>query len=270
MEPGFYTADELSNEEYHSGPGVSASGLKLIGRSLAHYREYKHEETREQFRGTAIHAAALEPDKFDAEYIVAEGFERRNEAGFKAWSAKQDRLILMPDEYKNVIGMRDALHNHPVVGPLLAGAVTELSCYANDPETGVLCRCRFDMVAANGWILDLKKCQDARTDAVAGAISRYEYYLQNAFYMDVPTWATGQPPAGFAFVFVEEKPPHGISVRVLHPDDVDRGRVQYRRALNKINRAATDDHWPCYPAGIEIVELSPWKRKELDFNNEEN
>jgi len=72
---GFYTAEELSNDNYHSGPGVSNSGLKLIGdRTPAHFkaryidRTARDSSTRAKFIGTAIHAAALEPGRFAEAY----------------------------------------------------------------------------------------------------------------------------------------------------------------------------------------------------------
>ena len=92
MTPGFYTADQLSNAEYHSGPGVSNSGLKLIGdktpfhfwgRYLAPNRE-QSKSTPPQMIGTATHAAALEPERFEDAYVVAP-FKARNAAGYKAW-----------------------------------------------------------------------------------------------------------------------------------------------------------------------------------------
>lgn len=268
MKPGFYPSTAMTNEQYHSGPGISVSGLKRLQQSPAHYKAGFNDSSQSMFIGTAIHAAALEPDVFDQQYVVAEGFERKNQAGYKAWAADQDRLILMPHEYENVIGMREALHAHPVVGPMLRGAVCELSCYANDPITGELCRVRFDMLAADGWILDLKKCQDARPDAVARSIASYGYHMQNAFYMDVPEWL-GHPPEGFAFIFIEEQAPHGIGFYVLDERDIERGRREYRRLLNQYHHCRENDYWPCYDNQPQVIELPRWKRNEIDFNNTE-
>lgn len=292
MDPGFYTAEELSNEEYHRGPGVSNSGLKLIGsKTPAHYyAQYRDPNAperkagRPQMIGTAIHAAALEPDKFDAEYVVAEEFIARNAKGFKAWASEQRRHILMPAEYGDVIGMRKSLHAHPIAGNLLADAQEfEYSAYAEDPETGILCRVRLDLLTQSGWIVDLKKCQDASPEGAAKAIANYGYYHQAAFYLDVWTMATGgDAPMGFAFIFVEEQYPHAVGVYVLSDghdeagnydplrDDIGRGRKEYRRNLSIYAHCERNDYWPGYaPRAVEL-ELPYWQRRKIDEKLEDD
>jgi len=273
MKPGIYQSTELSNEAYHSGPGVSQSQLKLIDRSPAHLRASldgltKNSQTPGMFIGTAIHAAALEPEEFDKQYVIApEEFADRRAKGYKAWTQEQDprQTILMASEYVRIQGMRDALHRHPWVGPRLSGAQCEVSCFANDPVTGELCRVRFDMVAEDGMILDLKKTTDARDGAISKAIGNYGYYIQNAYYLDVPSWlGDDYRPAGFAFVFIEDEPPYGIAVRFLDPEDLERGRNEYRRLLNRYHECRVNDHWPSYDAEPSIISLPGYARYQID------
>lgn len=276
MTPGFYPASQLTNEAYHGGPGVSNSGLKLIGnKTPAHfYAQYRDpnrprsDSTRAQMIGTALHAAALEPERFDAEYVVAP-FERRNQAGAKAWfQAEADdrgRHTLIEPEHAGVLAMRRALHDHPVAGRLLADAFEfEYSAYAHDPETGVLCRLRADLVTHGGWIIDLKKCQDASPEGAAKACANYGYHHQDAFYNDVWTWAAGEPPQGFAFVFVEEQYPHAVGVYWLADEDRERGRREYRRNLQTYIHCDQHNVWPGYSPQAETLELPYWARKRID------
>lgn len=274
MEPGFYPADQLDNETYHRGAGISQSALKILDQSPEHLRAYLDglrgsKETPGKFMGTAVHAAALEPEVFDAQYVVApEEFGARNAKGFKAWKEEQDprQTILMHYENQKVKAMHDKLHGHPWVGPRLRGATCELSCFANDPETGVLCRVRYDMVTEDGWVLDLKKCQDARQAAVSKSIANYGYYMQDAFYSDVPGWLGPEyRPRGFVFVFIEEEPPHAVKVWALASGDRDRGRREYRRLLNIYAECLEADEWPGYSTDPEVIELPGWKRSQLDF-----
>lgn len=274
MKPGIYTAAELSNEAYHADKeSVSQSGLKRLDQSPAHYRAYADgltggTQSAGQFIGTAIHAAALEPDEFASQYVIApEKFKARNAAGFKAWREEQDprQTILMAYETDKIYRMRDQLHAHPWVGPRLRGAQCELSCFADDPETGVRCRVRFDMISEGGMILDLKKTQDARDGAVAKSIANYGYYIQNAMYMDVPTWlGANYTPEGFAFVFIEEEAPHGISVRFLDPEDVERGRQEHRRLLRIYADCLARDVWPGYSNDPQMISLPGWARYQID------
>lgn len=72
MEPGIYT--EISNSDYHSGPGISKSGLDLIHRSPMHYAAARaamnDNSTPAQALGTALHALVLEPDTFARDYAL--------------------------------------------------------------------------------------------------------------------------------------------------------------------------------------------------------
>ena len=274
LKEGFYTSDQLPIDVYHSDRDtISQSGLKKIDQSPAHLRAYLDEpsdkkQTRGMFMGSAIHAAALEPHVFDDQYIVAPGkFDRLNAAGFKAWKEEQDprKTIMLVKDYDKVLNMRKALFDHPWVGPRLIGATTEYSCIARDPETGVLCRVRFDIVTEAGMILDLKKTRDARDAALARTIASYGYHVQNAFYLDVPTWLNSAPK-GFGFVFIEEEPPHAIAVRFLNPDDIQRGRGEYRRTLTKYAECLATDKWPAYDTEPQFISLPDWERRKIDLN----
>ena len=271
---GFYTADELPIEEYHCDPAISQSGLKMFDQIPALYKAYRDGETDEnptrgKFIGSAIHAAALEPDVFAEQYIVApDKFKTGNAAGLKAWKEEQDprKIILLDKDYKAVQGMHRKLHAHSWAGPRLRSATCEYSCFARDPETGLMVRVRFDMLTPDGWILDLKKTADISTQGITKAISNYGYFIQNALYLDVPGWlGDDYRPRGFVFVFVSDKPPYSVRVVFLTTEDVDRGRREYRRMLNAFALCVESDYWPDYEEYPEPVMLTQWKRNEIDY-----
>lgn len=74
MKPGIYP--DISNADYHGGPGVSKSLLDLINRSPAHMKavlDMPREDrtpTAAQAIGTAFHALVLEPQVFRREYTL--------------------------------------------------------------------------------------------------------------------------------------------------------------------------------------------------------
>ena len=276
MKPGIYEAAVLSNQAYHSADGVSNSGLKLIGQKspLHFWGQYLAEnrpprkETNAMLIGTAIHAAALEPDKFADEYVVAD-FKARNSAGFKSWAAQQTKNIILAADYENVLSMRSALYGHPVAASLLSDArAFELSFAAKDPETSLLCKARADLLTNSNWLVDLKKCQDASDIGCAKSIFNYGYYHQDAFYSDVWEWASGSPPAGFAFIFIEEVFPHAISVIVLSDSDRARGRLEYRKNLEIYASCIDSGVWPGYGDSARELNLAPWQRRKIDENLE--
>lgn len=70
--PGFHL--NLANADYHAGPGVSKSQLDLLHLAPALLQWSRNAPRDEEARaavdiGDAFHATALEPDRFDAEYI---------------------------------------------------------------------------------------------------------------------------------------------------------------------------------------------------------
>lgn len=74
MKPGIYS--DISNADYHGGPGISKSGLDLIHRSPMHYKAVidsanDNEPTAAQMIGTAAHALILEPEEFAKNYCLA-------------------------------------------------------------------------------------------------------------------------------------------------------------------------------------------------------
>lgn len=74
MKPGVYS--DLSNAEYHGGPGSSKSFLDLVARSPLHAkyaREHANDNqpTTAQAIGTAFHTLVLEPEVFVKEYCLA-------------------------------------------------------------------------------------------------------------------------------------------------------------------------------------------------------
>jgi hypothetical protein len=273
MIPGFYTNDELPNDAYQSGEGVSNSGLKLIGEKTPRhfFAAYFDPDTPERpqdqakFIGSATHAATLEIATFGQQYVVAQGFKDRRSGNYKAWAEAQTRMILMPDDYRNVMGMRKAMWAHPLAGQLLADICEfECSAYAIDPETGVLCRIRMDGLTGSGRIIDVKKTQDASDEAISKTMEKYGYYHQDAFYTDVLTWACGEPPDGFDFIFVEEQYPHCVNVVTLENEDRDRGRRMYRKNLNLYAQCLATNSWPAYGDERKVIGLSHWARTKID------
>jgi exodeoxyribonuclease VIII len=123
MQPGVYP--NLSNEEYHGGPGISKSGLDLIHRSPLHYRAAKtaandNEPTAAQAIGTAFHSLLLEPESFAQLYCqqlqrseVPEAIEDRDHLVALVTEINQAREAAFPDAIRDkeqLVAMIQALN----------------------------------------------------------------------------------------------------------------------------------------------------------------
>lgn len=263
-EPGNYYTD-MSNADYHAAPGVSKSGLDMIDRSPAHYRFAPlRKATRNMEIGTAIHTALLEPDRFTEDYMLLRDVADRRASEYKqAVKVHGTERVLVSSEADKVAGMQEAVYSTPSAAKLLkAPGWAELSGFATDPDTGALCRHRFDRLTEDGIAIDIKKTQDAREDSFARSVFNYRYHVQAAFYADQYFWITGEPLKAFAFVAVEEEFPHGVKVYIVDDEAMAYGRFLYQRNLATYARCMESGEWPGYDAKPAMLSMPSWVAKQ--------
>lgn len=258
----------MPNDVYHAHEGsVSNSGLVLVDRSPAHYQSRdKWESTRAKEIGSAIHAALLEPDVFARDFFIVHGTHSRTDKAYR--KAKEDfgaEFTFTEDEGKKIIGTQQSILANKNARSLLDEPhYTEISIFANDPETGVLVRVRFDLLTESGRCVDLKKTRDARSEEFQKAIWNYKYHRQAAFYCDVFHWFTGTKLLSYEWWAIEEEAPHAL--KIYEPDDfcLDAGRFEYRRALDVYAECAESGIWPPYPSEKELIGLPPYAAYRLE------
>ncbi|EAC0961413.1 PD-(D/E)XK nuclease-like domain-containing protein, partial [Salmonella enterica subsp. enterica serovar Newport] len=156
IQPGIYY--DIPNEAYHAGPGVSKSQLDDIADTPAIYLWRKNapvdtEKTKTLDTGTAFHCRILEPEEFSKRFIIAPEFNRRTSAGkeeektFLEECARTGRTVLTAEEGRKIELMYQSVMALPLGQWLVESAgYAESSVYWEDPETGILCRCRPDKI----------------------------------------------------------------------------------------------------------------------------
>ncbi|EEA7251025.1 exonuclease VIII, partial [Salmonella enterica subsp. enterica] len=167
IQPGIYY--DIPNEAYHAGPGVSKSQLDDIADTPAIYLWRKNapvdtEKTKSLDTGTAFHCRVLEPEEFSKRFIIAQEFNRRTSAGkeeektFLEECARTGRTVLTAEEGRKIELMYQSVMALPLGQWLVESAgYAESSVYWEDPETGILCRCRPDKIIPEfHWIMDVK------------------------------------------------------------------------------------------------------------------
>lgn len=264
MKPGIYY--DLSNEDYHAAPGISVSGLKAILRSPAHFKSAEHQSTRAMEIGSAIHCAALEPERFAEMYHCADVIDRRAALYKRLADQYGGEYVLTNNESALVSGMSQALRNHiewPYIGKDFQ---PEVSIFAVEPTYGLLVKCRFDAVSIlRGCAIDLKKTQDARRDAFSRAIFNYQYHMQDAWYRKVFELATGYALDDFRFFAVEEKKPHGVMAYSIGEESRMIGAALCEDALAIYAECLESDSWPCYgDAPTEDIDIPGWALNEYE------
>lgn len=262
---GFY--EDMPNDEYHASDGVSKSGLDLIERSPAHYKyPKKRTSTRNMEIGTAIHAAILEPVRFDDEYCIADCDKRTHKDYKEAVKVHGGELTLTKPESKNVLGMRESVENNlDAMRYLRAPGKAELSAFAIDPETGVQIRARYDWITDDGIVVDVKKTQDLRK--FGKSVAEYRYHVQEAVYRHVYQLITGKELKAFYFLAVEEESPHSNQLFLL--DDLSRevGEHYYRKNLRTYAECVKNNVWP-HKELEQVIELPNWELSKYESDLE--
>lgn len=270
--PGIYP--DISNEDYHRGPGVSKSGLDLIvERSPLHYWDMvlnpdrpKIEPTPQMVMGSAMHKYVLEPLSFDDEFIVApEGIDRRTKDGKARWAEFQlqaaGKSILEPEQLERVRGMANAVLNHPLARRILENGKAEQSVYWKDPETGVLCKSRPDW-QTDGLMADLKSTGDASIAEFQRSIHNFGYHRQAPFYLDGWAEVTGDRHTNFVFIAVESLRPYAVAVYAIDDASIAHGRKELRKALDTYARCLVTNTWPGFGENVTAISLPPWAFKK--------
>ncbi|MDD9983969.1 MAG: PD-(D/E)XK nuclease-like domain-containing protein [Gammaproteobacteria bacterium] len=285
-EPGWlYLA--LPESTYHRSPGVSKSGLDLIGvrksnrgGSPMHYQweqEHPGEPTEAMSVGSALDCLLFEPKEFDKRFIVDDtGLHRNSNAWKKEWvpNVAKGREILRVPQWDNIRRMQDACLNHEVIDMLLADGWAQPSAYWVDATdrgdyygeeapkpTYRLCRGRMDWVCLGHSVaVDLKKTQDATYTKLQRTVADYRYHTQAAFYLE-GLRCTGHPVDFFIFLFVEEQPPHGINLVELDRPWIQLGTRLWQRDIETYSQCIESGEWPSYPPGPRVLEMPAWAER---------
>jgi hypothetical protein len=257
-------------DTYRQWPYASQSLLKIFrDKSPAHAHEYilhPPEQTPAMVLGTAVHMAVLQPDLFPTHYAVAPDVDRRTKAGKEEWAAFQVEhpgvAILKADEYQQCMAMATSVRNHSIAKKLLVGE-TELSATWIDPNTGVTCKGRFDVLSRIGAITDLKTTTDASREEFMNSIWRYFYHGQGAHYLN-GAHEIGVPADFFCVIAVEKEPPYAVAVYNLKGDTIAAGKDELKPLLETYARCVETDVWPGYEEKAVDIDLPKWAYFKLD------
>lgn len=265
IKPGYYK--DLPNEQYHSGPGISKSQLDLIHKSpsLLQWSRTAPEDDEKKSAlnvGDAVHALLLEPERFRAEYAVGpKGAPRNTKAGKEKWAEFEAGLngqtVLTAEEGRKIELIYGSVMAHPNAKWLIeAKGDAEASIYWNDPETGLLCRCRPDkLITEHGWIVDVKTTADM--SKFARSVYDFRYHVQDQFYSEGYKQHFGEEPAGFLFLVVStsiECGKYPVRLFCLDAEAKARGRAIMREDLATVAECERSGDWP----GIETLSLPRW------------
>lgn len=179
------------------------------------------------------------------------------------WLANNgERTVLDAATWDQLHAMRDSVMAHPAARALLnRPGHAEQSIYWNDPETGVLCRCRPDFLTDDDFCVDLKSTEDASQEGFSKSIANYRYHVQDPYYADGILHGTGRRVRGFFFIAVEKTAPYAVQVFKVDDESRELGRAEYMRDLQVYAECERSGIWPAYSERIEPIAVPAYYYK---------
>lgn len=278
--PGLFT--DIPEDQYHGDSrALAQSGAQLILKAPAKFRwsQDHPEPPKDVFDfGSAAHSLVLgigpKITVVEVEVtatrngrkvkIIADNMMFRAAQEEAERIRKRGEIPLLPADYEHVVAMADRLSEHRLAMELLSEGRAEVSAYAQDPDTGVMMRGRFDWLGPQ-TITDYKTASSADPDEFVRHAINYGYDLQAAWYLDLAELC-GHPVSGFAHIVQEKQPPYIVTVVVLPPELIDRGHRLKRRALEMYRDCVEAGVWPGYVSDDTFATPAApaWALREVD------
>ena len=235
--------ENMTNEEYHSGPAVSKSTLDMASQDLFRPNWSKNcPQDQDKIKtfdfGDAMHAICLEPHRLEEEFVIMPAFNLRTNAGKADKEAfiteHEGHKILTSDDYKKLNLMFESVMAHiPARALIEAEGIAEGSYFWTDASTGLECKCRPDKRIGN-LLVDVKTAPELKKFHFS--VDDYRYHVQDAWYCDGVSNFTGFEPVRMEFLVIQKTIEIGrypVMVCKLPDDAIEYGRALYREDLNR-------------------------------------
>lgn len=284
--PGQY---QIPIEAYHhdaalcDGPSISASGLKQIANCPAKYwafsplnpNRFLPLETKALDFGRAAHCLVLGEPEFHGHFVISP-YDAFHSKDARTWRDVQERTILKAEDFDRVRAMADAQRASPVVMQAFELGSPEQSLLWKDLETGIWLKSRPDWLPfdpTQRFLVDYKTAVTIEPRKLAVDAFKFGYHVQAALQMDAVQIVLGiKRPLGIAHVAQEKDPPYLCDLRMFQPEQLDYGRLIYRKALRTFADCLDSGKWPAYTTDPQYFETPYYilKEMELHYDNDGN
>ncbi len=276
---------DLPIDEYHSdccdGVSISSSGLKRILDCPARYWAESYynparvvKTTKALDFGKAAHALVLGEPEFAAHFIISP-FDAFTTKEARSWRDEQTKTIVKAADMDAIHAMARRMRETPATARAFTEGKPEQSFIWRDRETGVWLKSRPDWVPedlATNWSQEYKSAVSIHPRKLSAQAFQLCYDVQAAMTFDGIVAVTGSPPLGIAHVCQEKAEPYLCDLRIFTPDQIDLGRVRYRKAL-RIFAQCWERHlagapepvaWPAYSEAGTFFSTPAWVTMDLE------
>lgn len=234
-----YTAEELSNEQYHADKTcLSSSMIKDLYNkgSYEFYQLYIARTKEKKFynmdalnMGSLMHSLLFEPDTVGDLYTTEKDIKNKTFIPDMNWITAHNLV--------------KTLIEHPEVVNIMKSGVPEQSIMGKLLNVGY--KVRFDWSDSKRHIIaDLKTTSKEKLDkagVIESVIGDLAYDISAASYMDMYAKVYGNVP-DFYFIFVSTKD-FSIEVGRVTPQMLEEGRKKYKHALKRYKKLLKSGDW---------------------------
>jgi len=269
---------DLPFEDYLMIDAVSNSLLKKVDQSPAH-SQIPTTQTPDMLRGSLIDTAIIEPELFDAQYVVSPTTDKRKKE-YKTFVKQLEdegnkKIIIGQDDYDLALNCAQRIHSNKDLAAMLRRAKKQVTILWHDAEFGELCKGRPDWIDDPQWkypnpdlslpshqacLWDLKSTRSSHPPFFIKEIYDRCYHMQAAWYLDGYNLChPNDPPiTQFSILAIEKTPPFGYRIFNLSADLIEAGRQRYRQTFNTLMTCRLDDDWPSYDTTPIEVGRPKW------------
>lgn len=257
-------------KEYHAMTDyVSSTHIKLLAKKTPAHLKFMldgkkvFKSTKSIKIGADSHDLLSSPLEFMKNIIEIPQDLSRNSNVFKEMkAANPNKNLFKPSETKVLTDMNAQLLSEPSVVSLLSSVTgkAEVSCFFQDPETGLKCKIRPDFLPGMFIVTDYKTTRDASEEPFRRDCFKLGYDIQAAFY----TWGmeilTGQKHA-FWFVAQETEEPYLPAIYPADTEMIECGMEKVRKYLNTIAECKESGIWQGYITGqFKTISPKSWEK----------
>lgn len=261
--PGLHQGISLSDYLALDALGSTQLGWLAVSPLEYRYRSNQPPEQTDALRlGSAVHVAALEPQRFEQVYAGEPDPARIGGAKPRATKAYRDavgdieasgRIVLKNDAMTSVIRMALAVREHPHAAALLRRATEREVTVIWEREDGRRCRGRLDILG-DDIAGDLKTTRSLK-DFSPWVITREGYYRQASWYVD-GLRRCGRHARAFFLIAVESSPPHDVGVFVFSQANLEIGQLECEHLVERLAECERADRWPGMFPGVVEAEIA--------------
>ncbi|QIU88250.1 RecE family exodeoxyribonuclease [Yokenella regensburgei] len=196
--------------------------------------------------------------------VLSDDFEAEQER------IRAGRIYISLEMYEHVKAVEKAVFSHPGASRLLnhPSRQSEVSYFGFDEETGLEIRVRPDVelqlqysrIGADLKTVQLGQVKQERLrERLHREIIERDYHLSAAMYSDLANFNQ------FFWIFVNKDPGyHWVAVIEASAEELELGRLEYRRALRTINDCTMSGNWPAPITEDYTDELNDFDLRRLE------